>query len=167
MTNSQHSRNHRILGSVGWKTVSTNNTVSFFFSFFLKGRREDPQSNKSTSTSVFNDSSLHDSSPQYPLLTGNVSNYVSKMSSSCSFILTLIGFFFILYLSYFKIIIPFKTLLTQRWIFSDEIHHWITSLISFSWKCYIWPQKYLIYYRKDIKMISCSSDSDMVCIIIL
>lgn len=52
-------------------------------------------------------------------------------------------------------------------ILCDEVHHGITSLISFSWKCYMWPQNYLIYYHKVIKLISYSNDNDMFGIIIL
>lgn len=57
------------------------------------------------------------------------------------------------YLLCTKIIIPLKYLNAFS---SDEIHHQITPLISFSWKCYIWPQWYLIYYNNGWDgVISC------------
>ena len=109
------------------------------------------QSNKTTIVSLLNDSSLRDSSPQYPTLTGERIKLCERDELKLQFHFDFNWIRFppppITYLSYFKIIIPFfKILITQKWIFSDEIHHWITSLISFSWKSYTRPQKYIYIF---------------------
>lgn len=68
-----------------------------------------------------------------------------KTSSRCRDARPLIGFSLpaASYLLCTKIIIPPLKYLNA--FSSDEIHHQITPLISFSWKCYIRPRWYLIY----------------------
>lgn len=84
--------------------------------------------------------SVHDSPQQYAVLTGKKSIKLCEQDELKVQLHRDFNWIFLLsalYLLYTKIIIPFKI---PEWFCSDEIHHQITSLISFSWKCYIWPQ---------------------------
>lgn len=87
-----------------------------------------------------------DSLPQRSVLTEKIYQITRvKTSSRCRDARPLIGFSLpaASYLLCTKIIIPPLKYLNA--FSSDEIHHQITPLISFSWKCYIRPRWYLIY----------------------